>query len=195
MFVRWIIAFAFIFASLPALGQTGLSLGRPGYGGPGCPDGTAQISLSRDGSALRLSFERYQASAGGNTGRTFDRKSCNLSIPVSVPAGKSVSVLSVEYRGYNRLPASANSVFTVESFLAGGQGPVFSRTFDGPTQRAFAVSERFRAATWSACGADVTLRVNSSIRVNSPGGRSASIGIRTQDVRTGLIYTLQVRNC
>src|SRR5438445_10637843 len=112
------VTLALMMVSLPAYAQGGLSLGKPGYGGPGCPGGTAAVGLSRDGKSLSLRFARYQVAAGG--ARSFDRKSCNLAIPVHIPTGLSISILSVSYRGFNRLPASARSEFRVESFFSGG---------------------------------------------------------------------------
>ena len=115
-----ILALTVLLLALPAQAAS-LTMGKPGYGGSGCPGGTASVSLSRDGKSLTLRFTRYAVSAGGATGRTFDRKSCNLAIPVRVPAGKSVSILAIDFAGYNSLPASAKSEFRVEYFLAGGQ--------------------------------------------------------------------------
>jgi hypothetical protein len=189
--VRWIVAVAFLFLSLPAFGQSGLSIGRLGYGGTGCPDGTAQAILTSSGK-IRLLFTSFQARASG--GNSFDRVSCDIAIPVSVPAGRSISLLSVGYYGYNRLPAGADSRLNVETFFAGGTGPTFERNFDGPLSRAFSLSETY-VATWSACGEDVNLRAHASLLVNTTGGRTASMGILAQDVQAGLVYTFQVRNC
>ena len=192
----WMMMLALMMISLPAYAQGGLSLGKPGYGGPGCPGGTAAVALSRDGKNLSLRFVRYQVAAGG--ARSFDRKSCNLAIPVHVPAGQSVSILSVAYRGFNRLPASAKSEFQVESFFSGGRGPVFKRSFPGPQQGVFAVAENaaVTSGVWSACGADVILRINSSLLVNSGNGQTASASVASQDVRTAaIIYSLQSRHC
>ena len=72
-----------------------ISLGEPGYGGTGCPSGSVSTTLSPDAKSLSLIFDQYQVSTGGETGRTFDRKSCNVAIPVHVPDGYSVSVLKV----------------------------------------------------------------------------------------------------
>ena len=126
-----ILAIAMTVASSAAYAQ-GIALGEPTYGGTGCPQGTANAVLSANATALSIFYDAYQAEAGGPSGRTFDRKSCNLGIPVTVPSGFSVSVLAVDYRGFNGLPAGASSVFRVEYFFAGGQGPVFTRTFAGP---------------------------------------------------------------
>ena len=112
----WIAALAFCITTLPAQAQGGLSLGRPAYGGPGCPQGTASAQLGGDGS-LSVRFSRFNVAAGG--ARSFDRKACSLAIPVRVPAGRSVAVLSVAYRGFNDLSAGGKSVLSVESFRAG----------------------------------------------------------------------------
>ena len=171
----------------PAAAQ---SLGKPGYGGPGCPGGTASVALSRDGQSLSVSFDRYQVRAKGG----FDRKACSLSIPVKVPKGKSVSILAFEFRGYNQLPAGAKSTFKVEYFFAGGKGQIFTRTVNGPKTGSFS-SKDTAIAAWSGCGAGVTLRTNSSLLVSSPGGKSASASIRAQDVKTAIVYRLRWRDC
>lgn len=175
--------------------QTGLTLGAPTYGGTGCPSGTAAVALS--GQTISILYDQFIAEAGGPTGRTFDRKSCNLAIPVNVPNGLSVSVVSVDYRGYNGLPAGANSVFRVEYFFAGGTGPVFNQTFAGPRQQDFTLRNNIVAAAnvWSACGQDVILRTNASIRVTTSGGQQAMATVDTTDVNAAIVFHLQYRAC
>lgn len=188
-----VLALFIIAISLPAYAQAGLRLGKASYGGNGCPAGTAAVALSADKKSLSLRFDRYQVAAGGS--RSFDRKSCNLAIPLSVPPGISVSVLSVDYRGFNRLPAGAKAQFRAEYFFAGGQGPVLTRAFDGPLQGRFALSDAVGTKVWSACGADVILRTNTSLRVSTSGARTASSSIRSQDIKTAIVYRLQWRHC
>lgn len=175
--------------------QTGLTLGNPVYGGTGCPAGTAAAAIS--GQTLSILYDQFVAEAGGPTGRTFDRKSCNLAIPVHVPNGLSVSIVSVDYRGYNGLPPGASSVFRVEYFFAGGTGPVFNQTFGGPRQQDFTISNTIVAAAnvWSACGQDVTLRTNASIRVTTSGGQQALATVDTTDIDAALVFHLQWRSC
>ena len=112
-----------------------ISLGEPGYGGTGCPGGSVSTTLSPDAKSLSLLFDAYSAQAGGDTGKAFDRKSCNIAIPVHVPQGLSISVLAIDYRGYNNVPAGAKSEFNVEYFFAGAKGPSFKKTFYGPQGR------------------------------------------------------------
>ncbi|MCW5715840.1 MAG: DUF4360 domain-containing protein [Bauldia sp.] len=193
---RALIALSLLVAgTVASQAQTGLTLGAPTYGGTGCPSGTAAVALS--GQTLSILYDQFVAEAGGPTGRTFDRKSCNLAIPVNVPNGISVSIVSVDYRGYNGLPSGANSVFRVEYFFAGGTGPVFNQTFTGPRQQDFTLRNNIVAAAnvWSACGQDVILRTNASIRVTTSGGQQAVATVDTTDVNAAIVFHLQYRAC
>lgn len=174
-----------------------IQLGLPGYGGTGCPDGSVSTTLSPDAKSLSLIFDGYEVSAGGSTGRSFDRKSCNVAIPVHVPQGMSVSVLSVDYRGFNHLSPGASSQFNVEYFFAGGRGPSFRRSFYGPLDADYTISNPLTvsAMVWSPCGADVNLRTNSSMRVSTVGNREAMATVDTEDVNAAIVYHLQWRAC
>lgn len=193
---RILLVVAFLAAGIAgANAQTGLRLGTPTYGGTGCPQGTANAVLSADRTSLSIFYDQYSAAAG--SGRSFDRKSCNLAIPLRVPAGYSVSILTVDYRGFNQLPAGATSRFSVEYFFAGGTGPIFQRNFAGPLTSDFFIRNTLTAAStvWSACGQDVILRTNSSIYVRTSANRAAEATVDTEDIRAALIYRLQWRRC
>ena len=174
-----------------------ISLGVPGYGGTGCPDGTVSATLSPDAKSLSLLFDQYQVAVGGTTGKSFDRKSCNIAIPVHVPQGLSVSILKIDYRGFNHLPQSATSQFNVEYFFAGTRGPSFQRTFRGVLDEDYLINNELlaQAIVWSGCGADVNLRTNSSMRVSTTSNREAMSSIDSQDVNASIVYHLQWRRC
>ena len=174
-----------------------ISLGVPGYGGTGCPAGTVSTVLSPDAKSLSLIFDQYEVSAGGTTGRSYDRKSCNVAIPVHVPNGYSVSVLSVDYRGFNHLPGRGTSQFNVEYFFAGGRGPTFRRSFNGPLDSDYTINNQLvaEAMVWSPCGADVNLRTNASMRVNTYNNAEASATVDSEDVNAAIVYHFQTRQC
>ena len=114
-----VLLFAALVLSAPAFAtHNDISLGEPGYGGTGCPDGTVSVTLSPDQKALSLLFDQYQVEVGGETGKSFDRKSCNIAIPVHVPQGLSVSILKIDFRGFNHLPASATQSLHDQSKVA-----------------------------------------------------------------------------
>lgn len=174
-----------------------ITLGIPGYGGSGCPGGSVSATLSPDASALSLLFDSYQVEAGGDSGKTFDRKSCNIAIPVHVPQGLSISVLAIDYRGYNHVPTGGRTDFNVEYFFAGTRGPSFQKSFSGPVDDDYLIHNQLTAQSivWSACGADVNLRTNSSIRVTTRNNQQALATVDTEDVSAAIVYQLQWRRC
>ena len=174
-----------------------IALGEPGYGGTGCPDGSASVTLSPDAKSLSILFDEYYVEAGGATNKSMQRKSCNIAIPVHVPQGLSVSVLTIDYRGYNSLPKGAKSTFAVEYFFAGIQGPKFSKTFNGELDKDYLITNKLKAEAlvWSKCGADVNLRTNSSIRVQTKQNKEALATVDSQDVSAAIVYQLQWKKC
>jgi hypothetical protein len=190
------VALSALAAAVPASADD-IALGLPGYGGSGCPSGSVSATLSPDAKTLSLIFDQYEVSAGGSTGRSYDRKSCNVAIPVHVPAGYSISVLSVDYRGYNHLPYRGTSQFNVEYFFAGGRGPAFRRSFWGALDSDYFINNQLVAESlvWSPCGADVNLRTNSSMRVATYGNAEASATVDSEDVNAAIVYHLQMRRC
>ena len=192
-----LVALGVLAAPGTAFAQNDIALGTPGYGGTGCPSGSVSATLSPDNKALSLIFDEYSVSAGGTTGRSFDRKSCNVAIPVLVPEGYSVAVLSIDYRGYNHLPPRAASQFNVEYFLAGGRGPAFRRTFYGALDSDYLINNELpvQSMVWSACGADVNLRTNSSMRISTANNAEATSTVDSQDVKAAIVYRLSWRRC
>ncbi len=176
----------------------GLRLGTPSYGGSGCPAGTVATILSPEEDTLSLLFDSYIAEAGGDTGKRIDRKACALAIPVRVPQGYSVAVFKVDYRGANIIPRGGYGRFSAEYFWAGVRGPTIQRTFTGPYNNDFTLTDELvtRNVVWAPCGQSVTLRVNSSVVVQSNSYRQQAISsLDSADVSSAVIYHLQWRRC
>jgi hypothetical protein len=174
-----------------------IALGEPGYGGTGCPDGSASVTLSPDAKSLSILFDEYYVEAGGSTNKSFERKSCNIAIPVHVPQGLSVSILTIDYRGYNNIPSGGKTTFGVEYFFAGQKGPTFNKTFNGPLDKDYLITNKLQASAlvWSACGADVNLRTNSSIRVQTRQNKEALATVDSEDINAAIKYQLQWKKC
>ena len=174
-----------------------LQLGFPGYGGNGCPQGTASVTLSPDSTQMSILFDSYSVATGGN-GPRVDRKSCNLSIPVTVPGGYSVAIIQVDYRGFNSLPRQARSQLSAEYFFAGSRGARTQKNFNGPLNDSFETTDRLlaQALVWSPCGAQTIMRVNTSMtQFGSPWGEDALSTVDSADISSGVIYHLQFRRC
>lgn len=176
----------------------GLYLGVPGYGGNGCPVGSASVTLSPDQKSLSILFDQYMAEAGGPNGRQVDRKTCNISIPVHVPQGLSVSIFTVDYRGFNSLPSGGRSLFSTEYFFAGVRGPKFQKTFQGPMEQDYTLTSSLVGVgqVWSACGEDVNLRVNTSMTAYTNRYKDDALStVDSVDLKSGLVYHLQWKSC
>lgn len=177
---------------------TPLRLGVPAYGGSGCPAGTASVVVSPDQTAISILFDQFIAESGGSTGRRFDRKSCNLAIPVYVPGGYSVSIIAVDYRGFNVLPSGARSRFEAEYFWSGARGPRIIRDFFGPLNQGFSVRDELAAHSyvWTPCGASVNLRVNASIYNQTNYWQQQTLtSIDSADVTGQIVFHLNWRRC
>lgn len=173
-------------------------LGQPAYGGNGCPQGTASAVLSPDRKTLSVLFDNYQATAGRGTGRTLDRKSCNLAVPVHVPQGLSVSLFQMDYRGFNDLPRGGSSRFSVEYFFAGQRGPSTAKDFYGSLNDEYLITNQVAATAlvWSPCGADTNLRINSSMQVRTNSANEQAMAtVDSADIRSGIVYHVQWRRC
>lgn len=192
------ILLSLVFIQTAVYAQSNLELGYPGYAGSGCPAGSASVTLSPDGTSLTLLFDNYVAQAGGSSGLSMDRKNCNISIPVAVPDGYSVSILTVDYRGFISLPFGGSGRFSAEYFFAGSRGPIASRNFIPGREENFTITNRLgvEAMVWSSCGADVNLRVNTNMLVRSNRYLDEAMGVvDSADFQTGIIFHLRLRRC
>lgn len=159
--------------ALPASAQSDLAVfGEAGYGGSGCPDGTARIVAAFDSSSIALFPDAYSV---GDNGRSLDRKTCAIAIPVSVPDGMQVAIRGIAFLGTAILPAGLDATLSAEAFTAGDSGEVTELPLTGPSTGPY-----FRFLTipedklvWSGCGEDVNLRLNTSLRAK--GNESASV--------------------
>lgn len=174
-----------------------IRLGNPEYGGTGCPAGSASVALSPDQKAISILFDQYVVEAGG--AKAFDRKNCNIAIPVHVPQGYSVAVMAIDYRGFVAVPFGGRASLNVNYFLAGqGRGINTSKTFFGGTNENYLKSDRLgiESIVWSGCGASTILRANTSMMVQSNSRRDQAMAtVDSADIESGLIYHIQWRQC
>jgi hypothetical protein len=185
-----------------AYGADDIALLDPSYGGSGCPQGTVGVALSPDQKALSVVFDSFVAEAGKSAGKTLDRKSCNLIVPIHIPQGMSVSVLKVDYRGYVFAPKGTQAQFNVEYFLKSfnsqNAGPKSAKTFKGLYDDEYMLTNdlALSAIVWSACGEDVNLRINSSIMARTNGKKEDVLAtVDSTDIAAGLVYHLQWQKC
>jgi hypothetical protein len=179
-----------------------IRLGIPGTGGTGCPAGTVSATLSPDQKTLSLIFDQYVVQAGGQSGQRIGRKNCQIALPIHVPQGYSFSIIQMDYRGFNALPAGASSQFNVEYYLAfpGSpvSGPRYSKRFMGPLNNDYLISNQVGVSSviWSPCGADLNLRTGTSMMVTANNAMEDAMStVDSIDAKGSILYQLQWRRC
>lgn len=153
-------------------------IGEPSYGGNGCPSGTASISVSPSGDSLSVLFDQQIAEAGGETGKLIDIKSCNISIPIQVPVGYTVSVEPIPLQGFLQIPLGGKVTITEEVYFAGIKGPSIKQNFNGPLSQDFLFDSQLAGAekTWSPCGVSSKLLIRTSLSATTNLNHEATFG-------------------
>jgi hypothetical protein len=172
-----------------------------GYGGTGCPSDSVGAVMSPDFKKISMFFDQYIAdSTLSNRGRA--RKSCNLGVAVRVPHGLSVSLVSLDYRGYVDNAPGAYASLQAEYFFAGQSvgGQLKKEWFDPDEEvvEDFVEEDEFELGTivWSPCGEDAIIRANTSIKAyESAAGEPALIQVDTVDATAEVVYQLQWKTC
>ena len=154
----------------------------PAIAGSGCPGGTTDYAITPDGQTLTILFDSYVADPGN--------LSCNIAIPVHVPNGFQVSLMTADYRGFVEGSAELRRSY----FFAGQVGPSQSTLLSGGSGRDY--TERDNLVTTSnsfaRCGEDVNLRVQSRIMTKN---NSSSISVDSLDLNNGMVFQVQYQRC
>jgi hypothetical protein len=164
-----------------------VTFGEPGYGGSGCPDGTAKVIRGFSNQAAIYILEGYKV---GDNGRAVDRQTCGVAIPVDVPDGVSVAMRMVAIRGTATLPEGLDATVSVEAFTASTQGEINEVKLNGAMDSGYLrfVTIPDDKLQWSDCGADTNLRVNTSLRTR--GDKQAAVSLNAL-----IVYPVATKAC
>jgi hypothetical protein len=179
--------------------------------GDGCPAGTMQAFITSDGEAMTVLFDQYNASYVHKPGQkiTENRKKCTLTVGLHVPAGFTVAISKVEYRGFMNLDADVQAKQISTYRFTGGSGPpdnALTSTYVGPTAElgeSFFIEDEFKlvALNFSRCGTDSILLLGTELRVGVPTGSRAApmaqglITVDTIDQKLETKYRFIFRRC
>lgn len=181
--------------------QAQIRLGVPAYGGTGCPSGSASVSLTDDQSILSVLFDSFVVEAPSATGARFDRKSCNLRIPVSVGPGYQVALIAFDYRGFAAIPHGGRGQFEARYAYVGQARPaIFRKTFASGLVDNYSLKNELISTSidWSPCstGRDLMMTVDANILAMTNNRLEATnVSIDSVDVSAGLLYAIQLRRC
>lgn len=181
--------------------QAQISLGSPIYGGTGCPAGSASVSLTEDQQTLSILFDSFVVQAPTVQNATFDRKNCNLRIPVRVGSGFQVALIAFDYNGFAAIPSGGRGQFEARYAYVGQARPaIFRKSFRGPQVDNYSLKNELISTTvdWSPCsrGQDLMMVVDANILAMTNNRMDAAqLSIDSLDVQAGLLYKYQFRRC
>lgn len=165
----------------------------------GCPDGSYSIVVSPDGTTLSILFDRFTLAHSDGT----PRKACRISSPLNLPAGHSIGVYKVDYRGFAKLAAKQETELDVRYALGphdDQHGRVFKRKIKGPQDADFSFTENIGAGQMKrvGCGSAAVLNVDIALGLSGDlrtGEAMASLD--TTDAAPGgaLVYHLDLKKC
>lgn len=171
------------FAQMPtqnAAGPSIASLGTPTFSGTGCSASNTSFTSSPDNKAISFIFDQYAAYAGAGAqgqNKPSDGRTCNVSIPINLPAGVRVAIKSAQYRGFVALPSGGSAAISARYRFADTArtkySPGITKAFQGPVTSTFDFQTAEDPATiYSGCGGKTTLVLSSWMNVytNSSNG-------------------------
>ena len=185
--------FLFATTAIQAAGhKNSISLGRIAYSGNACPSGSVSARLNGGNEQLVINFKQYVVESRGRNQRNI-KKTCNIALPIIVPEGISVSLVSANYTGQVSLPKGSHVRFMNAYSFRGRRGSRFRADIHGPHHQGYTFHDPLSsfASIWSACGRDTILRITTSTRIKTNGADGKSLA----DPRQGLMTQLRYRSC
>ncbi|KAJ3007068.1 hypothetical protein HKX48_009324 [Thoreauomyces humboldtii] len=161
------------------------------YNGSGCPISppSASVVISDDKESFTVLFSSFVAQAGPGIARTENRKNCQLNIGLHIPSGFQVSIASVDFRGWAQLDSKVNGLQTSNYYFQGDHQTVSTQCpLSGPMTDDYEVSKQvtFGSLSWSPCGEDSNININTSIFVDNSKATKSS-GLLTTDSVDGKV--------
>jgi hypothetical protein len=165
--------------------------------GSGCAPGTASVSADANRTGFRVRYHDFIAEAGGSAATTDRRKNCQMSILVTVPAGWTFAIASVNYRGRARLLSGASGLHRTTYYWQGeSRSDSTEQEFTGPFSGFWSTQDVAPVLVYSDCGAERILNVNTELRVDAgtSTGRS-SMSMRTAEGDVDTLFNIQWAQC
>ncbi|RXW20948.1 hypothetical protein EST38_g4906 [Candolleomyces aberdarensis] len=174
----------------------GFNITSLGVLGTGCPPGSAYYSINPDKTTVKVEFSGFIAEAGPGIAIRNNRKACQLTLGVSVPAGFAFGVDTVDYRGDYQLGSGVTASHQTFYYFQGQLvQATASSTIIGPASSGdYNPGPPFDLASTvtSPCGVSTVLNINSDVRVSNSANKTASGYISMTSI---LPLNLQWRTC
>lgn len=162
------------------------------FRGTGCPNGGSVDVVGANTDTMTVLFGRYDA--GKNSISRLNRAACSFAVPVHVPKGWQVSVMTADWMGF----VQGRGQLSRRYFFAGSPLSGVNKTdsFNSRVGEDFVKRDGLLHTSYtSGCspqGRDLNMRVNSSVRAITPASYMA---VDTLDLKNKVVFQLKWAPC
>jgi hypothetical protein len=167
-------------------------------GGSGCPQGTANATLSADRQTMNVIFSKYAATMGPGIPLTKNRLNCTIILGVHVPQGFTFTVSKIDNRGFVNIPSGVTARVTSNFRMQGVPDEVDRKTeIRGPAKRDFTITNTFNASNlvWSGCGDETNAIVETSLLLSGSRTQQSTISIDRLSKNFAQLYRMTWKRC
>lgn len=161
------------------------------FAGTGCPVGSIPPPTGVNTATLSILFGRYDAGMSAASGMPL-HAACNFAVPVHVPQGFQLSVLTADWQGFDKGSGTLQRKYFV---LPGPPGPNVPWKINNYNNSGnFLADDNLihTTATTGCAGGDFNLRINSNITANNS---SSYIAVDTLDLQNKVVFHLNWSPC
>jgi len=168
----------------------------------GCPASTFTIVTAPDGGAISVLFDKFAVN-GTQANSGFARMTCGMEIPLHLPAGFSLGVYQLDYRGFAHLEDKQRGELSVNYGTGSGEhnrGRRFHRDVHGVYDGDFVFNERLKGGFVKrmGCGDEAVLNFAATLTLTSKrGSKAGSMALDSVDgaPQGGLTFGLDLKKC
>lgn len=165
-----------------------------------CGGGSYSVVNSPDGTSVSVLFDNFTAQ-GGEAIAGVVRTNCKVRIPLNLPAGYSLGVFRMDYRGFAHLDTGQSAQLTVDYGVGRqGRGRNFRRGLKGAYDGDFGFVENIGAGLMkrAGCGEDAALNLAATLELRPNGGSpEAMVTLDSIDgtARRGVVFSVDLKKC
>ena len=165
-----------------------------------CGGGSYSVVNSPDGTSVSVLFDDFTAQ-GSQAVAGAVRTTCAVRIPLNLPAGYSLGVFRMDYRGFAHLDPGQGAQLSVDYGVGRqGRGRNFRRGLKGAFDGDFSFAENIGAGLMkrAGCGEDAALNLSATLDLRPNGGsREALVTLDSIDGSApgGVVFHIDLKKC
>ena len=165
-----------------------------------CGGGSYSVVNSPDGASVSVLFDNFTAQASEAVAGAV-RTNCAVRIPLNLPAGYSLGVFRMDYRGFAHLDPGQSAQLSVDYGVGRqGRGRNFRRGLRGAYDGDFNFVENIGAGLMkrAGCGEDAVLNLAAALDLRPNGGSpEAMVTLDSIDgtARRGVVFHVDLKKC